>query len=199
MKYTKQITSIAIVVGILLTTGVISLYFLTLDKGNQRPKPVQTPVVQQPKLRQDEPVAVVMQALGLDYSKLNLIYGLPDGEDQYTKSTFAAPNTISLKIDLPFNQAKVALSHEYIHYIQAQDPTEATAFYPYLRKLEVKDKWLGKRVESYRNGKACGTVTCTNVEAELEAIACTEMPDYALSADFVVFCNKYLPHRYDLL
>lgn len=50
-KYTKQITSIAIVIGILVITGAASLYFLTLsiDKQQPGPAPAQNPTVTAPK------------------------------------------------------------------------------------------------------------------------------------------------------
>jgi hypothetical protein len=154
------------------------------------------PVPTQPTLHQDPEVITVMQRLGLNYSKLNLIYG-DNGRPSATTSFayFRSPNTMYVSPSAPQDKLDTIISHEYIHYIQfSVDTAGATALYPYTDGLQNTDTWFYNRMATYR------TNLCPDcsMSRENEAVACTEMPDRALREDFVAWCNKYLPQRYSL-
>lgn len=141
---------------------------------------------------QDSQIVAAMQRLGLDYTGLNLTYGhygAPNGDN----GQFIPPRSIYLSKSLQGKALDVVLSHEYIHYVQQTHPTEAASFYPYMTDLESRDAWVHKRMAYWQDGTACGG-TC-NLGNETEAVACTEVPDYALRPDFVGWCDKYLPKR----
>lgn len=162
------------------------------------PLPTSTPT--QPALRQDAEVVAVMQSLGLDYSKLNLIYGNDDlmNAKADTLATFTTPNIIHISPNADSHRLLNAVSHEYIHYVQYQNEASAQSFYPYLESLQQSDTWLYGRLAYYRQSGTCVSTDGNCLDKESEAIACTEMPDYALHPDFVAWCNKYLPKRYSL-
>lgn len=158
--------------------------------------PAVTPTTPAP-LHQDPQVVALMQSLGLDYSKLNLVYGqAPNAPDSAT-GMFVAPDTLYVKPGSTSSWTNTVVSHEYIHYIQTDvDTSGSTSFYPYLDQLVTTDTWLNNRMAWHRDHE-CPPNNC-HLENEYEAIACTEMPDRALHADFVAWCNKYLPKRYSL-
>lgn len=149
-----------------------------------------------PSFVQDPTVAARMAQLGLDYSKLNLYHtdnaDLPDNHD----ASFKYPDSIYLSPQINPDNIDVALSHEYIHYIQTFDPN-TEKFGPYMDELLAKDTWFYKRMVNYRKPGFCGS-DC-NIQHEAEAIACTEIPDYVLTLEFTAWCNLYLPHRSTLL
>lgn len=192
MSIRKKAVIVTATLGVL--AGIVIASNLTTPKVNP---PVPTPTHVAPTYRQDTQVVTVMQSLGLDYSKLNLIAGAdPKLPDAY--ATFESPNTMYISDKVGTDILNRVVSHEYIHYVQfTLSPAEATGFYPYVTDLANTNPYLESRTVNYKKGTECGG-TC-NVPAEAEAIACTEMPDAMLRPDFLAFCNKYLPNRAALL
>jgi len=198
MKNLKRI-SIALV-GLISVVSLATVSNMYLGGEFDTPAPPQavTTPVPAPAVTQDPTVGAYMQELGLDYSQLNLIYGvnpaIPAGEASYTY-----PNTIYLTDRITGNEIYTALSHEYIHYVQnVTDKVAAESFYPYMDELMNSNKWLYDRMSDYRTNKLC-TENCLRLQAEVQAVACTELPDTRLRADFAAFCRKHLPNRSNLL
>jgi hypothetical protein len=154
-------------------------------------RPTPTPIVH---YRQDAPVVAVMQRLGLDYSRLNLIYGQDPHHDN--QAIFNSPNTIYVSPEIDPSKLNLILSHEYIHYAQLNlDQAGASTFYPYVMALSDTNEHLHSRKADFASHlcKEC------SLDWEIEAVACTELPDSALRDDFIAWCNKYLPKRNELV
>jgi hypothetical protein len=77
------------------------------------------------------------------------------------------------------------------------NPTVASSFYGYVTSLASSNVTLKQRMDDYQKTPVCNG-KC-HISQEAEAVACTELPDAALSPDFIAFCNTYLPHRAELL
>ncbi len=193
-----KIKSLVMLTAVALVGIVGSIVAVNIGRSAPVAVVASKPVVAAPKaLDQDPELVVAMQRLGLDYSKLNLRYNdtvVRDG----TSGVFIG-DAILISKSVPPNKLDRLISHEYIHYIQSTNPDTAKAFYPYLEGLATNDAWLHNRLKNYYNGSVnvCSDTGC-DIAAEAQAYACTEMPDYALSPDFVMFCNKWLPQRYSL-
>jgi hypothetical protein len=183
-----------------LAFGIVGYTGLAIGYSAQTPVPVQanSQAIIEPEpvaVTQDPVVASLMEQLGISYGGLNLIYGdnpnLPN-----TKASFTQPNSIYLTPLMDRSEQLLALSHEYIHYAQIIDHQNAQSFYPYLRELQASNSWLAERMKVYDYVLTCSD--CLPIEAETQAVACTEMTDQRLRADFVAWCNKHLPFRYSL-
>jgi hypothetical protein len=196
-KIKRSIIAFLIVIGVLWGAGIVLANLDLADKTTPPKQPTEQ-VQEEPKLVQDPTVVGYMQTLGLDYSKLNLYLGASDSFSD-SKASFIAPNNIYLSPSVGSDQLYIVLSHEYMHYVQsAIDVESAESYYPYMNDLMNSDDWFHNRTAYYRDRKYCTKEPCLSLEAELEAVACTELPDYVLKADFIAWCNKHLPQRYSL-
>lgn len=139
----------------------------------------------------DPYLASRMDALRLDYSKLNLIRG-PNPVIPDAKASFTGPNSLYIG-DVREDIFDRVIMHEYIHYIQATD-AEAVLFKPYMYELLAGNATFNERMEPYRSNQHC-TSNCISFEFEAQAVACTELPDNQLRADFAAWCTKHIPHR----
>ena len=142
-------------------------------------------------------LAAVMRSLGLDYSHLNLVHYHSPGLSSAAIASFSPPATFYVDENASGKQLAVSLSHEYIHYVQMiTSPAEAQSYYAYIHNVYDNNAQLYNRMSGYRT-RDC-TIGCSSLDSELEAVACTELPDANLQPAFIAFCNRYLPHRYDL-
>lgn len=174
---------------------IVSLFLLATHLYPQVPQKTEalpTPSTTQPALRQDAEVVAVMQRLGLDYSKLNLIYG--DNPNSTHDASFTTPNTLYITAKVRPDNMDILVSHEYLHYVQYNNRAEEQALYPTIQHVMDTDSYLQGRIANY---PVCDT-NCFTRQDEAMAYACTEMPDTALQPDFIAWCNKYLPQRYSL-
>lgn len=182
-----------LVIGILAYAGFV-IHFNGKSTHDYPPVPT-TPAVVQPAvqpLRQDSEVVAVMQRLGLDYSKLNLIYG--DNPSSTHDASFSTPNSLYITARVRPENLDILVSHEYLHYIQYTHRSEEQALYPSIESVMNTSGYLQGRIASY---PICSS-NCFTREDEAMAYSCTEMPDYTLPVDIVNWCNKYLPQRYSL-
>lgn len=140
--------------------------------------------------RQDHQLVTIMQNLGLDYSKLNLVYG-EDSQFSNGDASFTQPNTIYLSPSLEPELINIAISHEYIHYVQTQDVFADTNYLTNLYNYV-----LYNRMAFYRTDY-CPQKNCLSIEQETQAYACTEV--VSLRADLETWCDKHLPNRQALL
>jgi hypothetical protein len=194
MRTTAKFTLLLLVVLVIVTGSFALAVGLPVSETNPVPPAPTTPAPV--PLHQDPEVVAHMQELGLDYSKLNLYYGPDPDMPSSHEASFTGPNNIYLDPSLNPSEIDIALSHEYIHYVQLVDPSAAT-FNGYLDNLLARDSWFYNRMEKYRQPGFC-EIDC-DIHTEAEAIACTEIPDRVLRNDFIAWCNAQLPHRYTLL
>lgn len=169
--------------------GMIGLATHFYPQTAQKTEALPTPAPTQPALRQDPQVVAVMQHLGLDYSRLNLIYG--DNPSSTHDASFVTPNTVYITSKVRPDSLNILVSHEYLHYVQYINRSEEQALYPSIQRTMDTNTYLQQRIASY---PVCDT-NCFTRQDEAMAYACTEMPDSALQPDFVAWCNKYLPQR----
>ena len=142
-------------------------------------------------------LAAVMRSLGLDYSHLNLVHYHAPGQPPSTIALYSPTGTIYVDENASSKQLPLSLSHEYIHYVQTIiNPTESQSYYAYIHNVYDNNTQFYNRMAAYRT-RDC-TISCSDLDSELEAIGCTELPDADLQPEFIAFCNRYLPHRYDL-
>ncbi len=191
----KQLIVTAIVAPILLIGTATGINMLLGGELNEpQPQTQEAPAV----TRQDPEVVAYMQTLGIDYKNLNLIFSSEAELGKGVAGDYSLPNTIRLSKEYSEQQLRQTAAHEYLHYVQRYvDVAQATLFHDYILQLESALPSLQKRVEPYRTGEACAGV-CERIEDEIEAIACTELPDSFLREDFIAWCNKHIPNR-DLL
>lgn len=153
--------------------------------------------------QRDPSLVAVMDDLNLDYSDLNLIYVSFEGQAGEIAGMYVSDGltkTVQVRYGLSAEALPELLSHEYLHYIQHTKPVEATLYRSQLYALYAKNAELQRRVGPYKTGAVCqNTATSCDDWKELQAYACTELPDYELPAELLSFCNKYLPNRSDLI
>lgn len=157
--------------------------------------PSTEPSSHEPKLRQDSNLVSIMQYLGLDYSKLNLINEASPAMPENRFASFTEPNTIYVHPEIPTEKVYEVVSHEYIHYVDSKE--DSTFFDQYMDSLY--QNYLYERMATYRTPTYCPGGNCLSIRTETKAIACTEMPDYQLGQEFIDWCNKHLPKRSLLL
>jgi len=154
------------------------------------------PVTPVKTYRHDPELATVMTSLGLDYSKLNLIYAPAPNQSALAQAIYDGVDTIYLNPDHDATIVNRILSHEYIHHIQNTRRLGATSFYPYLETLYGSNYQLQRRMTNYSNNSAC--LNGCNLNLEVQAVACTELPDSQLDPSFIKWCNAFLPKRASL-
>lgn len=178
----------------LITTALLSgMFYLVVSIPFNHVVVAEVPAVVVPPpvvYRHDPEVKAVMDELGLDYSKLNLVYG-DNPRMPNNKNASYLNGTIYLS---PEHSAPLYLlmSHEYIHYAQWVDHEASLSFNTYLDELYT-GQWLYSRMDNYRLTETCSGAC--DIHQELEAVTCTEISDTYLREDFIAWCNKHLPRR----
>lgn len=185
---------------LLIFLSLCLLLILALFAALSHAYPLEKPVVvavptvapTQPAYRQDPQVAAIMQRLGLDYGRLNLIYAINPHSSH--DASFTTPNSLYITPNVQPQNMDVMVSHEYLHYIQTLPSSHVIAIDPDIETVLARDAYLQGRVTPYYGCRSA----CFSIDDEAIAYGCTEMPDYALTPKLVDWCNKYLPQRYSL-
>lgn len=181
------ITALLLWVAWVVWAGVVHQYNVMHDV------PKETPAVQPSGVtEQSSEMVGYLKELGIDSTPLNLLLrDTPPVEG--VDAQFKFPNTLVLYATTPMSDRAASLAHEYIHYVQQVDP-EAETFYPYLQQLYKSDEWVYSRMEFYRRECTKYAEPC-DFSNEIEAVACTEVPDRVLEISFRTWCYKQIPAR----
>lgn len=189
-----------LVIAVSFIAGLYGLFCLAYNLNEQaQVKPVTQAIQTLPVAkvyRHDPELTAVMDRLGLDYSELNLVYGNSFNQASTNQGFFDGRDTIYLNPDHELAITDRVISHEYIHYVQRYHYIESSEYYSYVTNLYENTPSFYARMQRYRDGSACNG-TC-NLNIEIEAVACTELPDYLLQQQFINYCSKYLPKRSSL-
>lgn len=189
----------ALALVIPLYVCAVVFYNLGLSKSENKSNALVTS--QKMKLSQDETLKSRMESLGLNVANLNIYYSeTPSMETKELSGEFTGTNTLKVRRSVPEEKLNQVISHEYMHYVWATlSPVESQSFTDYLTSFLYGDEYMQNRLEKYFSAGYCGKDSQCQILNEVSAYACTEVPDYALDKTFLAYCNKWLPHRAELL